>query len=287
MDPAGLLARCGPDLARRGPKAQRAVAYRYHRRGHATPLELAQQRLPALGALPVAVLDREQLLLAVGPRPDHDQRTEPVLFEPDVEVHSIDPHVNVLAAREVAPAKGRVFFLPAGGKPCDVGRRQTARVLTQQAFERGAEIPGGEPAQIENRQYLGDFGRTPHVGRQNAAGETLPLALFITPAVVDPPRPQLHPPRAQGKLAPLRAAVVHYQRPSLIVALVTMTLDVVVGFRLQRRHQHPPRSHPCDLVQLKKLPFSFPSSPIFYYLQHRWRLLPPGSHRGSRCLRGR
>src|ERR1700676_4855100 len=112
MDPASLLARRGPDLARRGPEAQRAVTHRYHRRGHPAPLEVAQQRLPALGALPVAILDREQLLLAVGPRADHHQRAEPVVLEPDVEVHPIDPHVNVLATSEIAPAKRRVFFLP-------------------------------------------------------------------------------------------------------------------------------------------------------------------------------
>src|SRR5712692_903343 len=72
-----------------------------------------------------------------------------------------------------------------------------------------------------------------------------------------------------------------------VVTLLAMTLGVVVGFRLQRRHQHPPRSEPCDLIQLKKLLACFPSSSTLYYLQHRWRLLPPGSHRGSRCLRGR
>src|SRR5216684_6017306 len=70
VTPAGLLAGLGPDLARRSPEPQRAVAHRHHRRGQPAPLELAQQRLPALGALPVAVLDREQLLLAVGPRAD-------------------------------------------------------------------------------------------------------------------------------------------------------------------------------------------------------------------------
>src|SRR6202140_640811 len=94
MNPAGLLARRGPDLARRGPEAQRAGAHRYHRRGHPAPLEVAQQRLPALGTLPVAILDREQLLLAVGPRADHDQGAEPVVFEPDIEVHPVDPDVT-------------------------------------------------------------------------------------------------------------------------------------------------------------------------------------------------
>jgi len=68
------LAGLGPDFARCGPKPQRAIAHGNGRRGHPAPLELAQQRLPALRALPVAVLDCEQLPLAVGPRADHDQR---------------------------------------------------------------------------------------------------------------------------------------------------------------------------------------------------------------------
>ena len=58
---SGLLPnKISGDLARRGPEAQRAVAHRHHRRGHPAPLEVAQQCLPALGALPVAILDREQ-----------------------------------------------------------------------------------------------------------------------------------------------------------------------------------------------------------------------------------
>jgi len=66
-----------------------------------------------------------------------------------------------------------------------------------------------------------------------------------------------------------------------------MALHVVGGLSLKRRHQHPPRSAPHDLVQLKQLLAGFPCNPILHYLQHRWRLLPPGSHRGSRGLRGR
>ena len=73
----------------------------------------------------------------------------PVVFEPDVEVHPIYPHVNVLAPAEVALTEAGVFFLPAGGKPGDVGRRQTGRVLAQQPFQCGAEIARRKPAQIE------------------------------------------------------------------------------------------------------------------------------------------
>src|SRR5229473_6783138 len=110
MTPATLRAGLRPDLAGRGPESQRAVAYQYHRRNPAASLEIAQQGLPALGALPVAIFDRQQLLLAVGPRADHNQGAEPVVLEPDVEMHPIDPHVNVLAPGQIAPPKGGVFF---------------------------------------------------------------------------------------------------------------------------------------------------------------------------------
>src|SRR5229473_3397624 len=188
MTPATLRAGLRPDLAGRGPESQRAVAYRYHRRNHSASLEIAQQRLPALGALPVAIFDRQQLLLAVGPRADHNQGAEPVVFEPNVEVHSVDPHINVLAPGQIASAKGSMFLLPAGGQSGDVGRRQTGRVLAQQAFQRGAKIAGEAPAP----------------------------SLLIAPAIVDPRRLKLHGSRAQGKLAPLAPAVAHHQRTSLL-----------------------------------------------------------------------
>ena len=52
---------------------------------HAALLELAQSRLPALGALAIAVFYREQLLLAVGLGADHYRGAEPFVLEPDVE----------------------------------------------------------------------------------------------------------------------------------------------------------------------------------------------------------
>jgi len=63
VTPAALLASLGPDLTGRGPEPQRTVADRENRCDHSAPLEIAQHRLPALGALTIAVLDREQLLL--------------------------------------------------------------------------------------------------------------------------------------------------------------------------------------------------------------------------------
>jgi hypothetical protein len=70
----------------------------------------------------------------------------------------------------------------------------TGRVLAQQIFARGEEIAGGEPAQLAREC------RTPQAG-QDAATRALP-ALFITPAVVDPRRPQLSRPSPKVSLCP-------------------------------------------------------------------------------------
>jgi hypothetical protein len=111
--------------------------------------------------------------------------------------------LNVLASDQIASAKGRICLLPAGGKPGDVGRRQTGRVLAQQPFQCGAKIAGGETAP----------------------------SLFITATVIDPRCFKLHRPRSQGKLAPLGPTVAHHQRASVLVALATMALDLIVGLR--------------------------------------------------------
>jgi hypothetical protein len=64
------------------------------------------------------------------------------------------------------------------------------------------------------------------------------------------------------------------QRPSLIVALVTMALHVVGGLGIQRRNQYAPRSRPRDLVRLKKAALWLP---ILHCLQHRWLSFHPDS----------
>ena len=96
------------------------------------------------------------------------------------------------------------------------------------------EIAGGKPAQIENRQHLGHLGRTPHVGRQDAATKALALTVFITAGVIDPRRLKLHRPGSQGKLAPLGPTVAHHQRASVLVARAAMALDVIVGLGPER-----------------------------------------------------
>jgi hypothetical protein len=59
-------------------------------------------RDPRLHALPVAVLERHDLLGAVGAaHPDHDQRAEPLLLQADGEAHAIGPQIDVVALGQV------------------------------------------------------------------------------------------------------------------------------------------------------------------------------------------
>ena len=64
MHPASLLAYLAVDLAQRLPEAQRAVAAGQLRRDLQAPLlQIDEQLAPGLRALPIAVLDGQQLLL--------------------------------------------------------------------------------------------------------------------------------------------------------------------------------------------------------------------------------
>jgi hypothetical protein len=74
--------------------------------------QVAEHRLPALGALAVAVLDGDQRLCAIGPRAYHDGRAEAVVFQQNVEVDAIDPHVHVVAIGEAALLERAVLRLP-------------------------------------------------------------------------------------------------------------------------------------------------------------------------------
>src|ERR1700757_2512485 len=80
VTPAALLTGLGPDLAGGGPEAERTVTDREYRGDHTASFELAQHRFPAFSAFAIAVLDRQQLLLAVGKDTDHHQRAEPIII---------------------------------------------------------------------------------------------------------------------------------------------------------------------------------------------------------------
>ena len=114
-----------PDLPHRLPEAQRPVADRQRRLDlQAAGLAVQEQLLPRLLALPVAVGDGDQLLLAVGGRPHQDQDALPALLQADVEVDAVGPDVDVVLARQRPLAPGLVLVLPDGLEPGDGRGRQ-------------------------------------------------------------------------------------------------------------------------------------------------------------------
>src|SRR4029450_4323914 len=83
------------------------VAHGDHGRAHAPALQVPEHGLPALGALPVAPPARDQLLGPVGPHADHHERAEAIVLQPDVEMHAIDPHVDVVGSASLRCWKAR------------------------------------------------------------------------------------------------------------------------------------------------------------------------------------
>jgi len=80
--------------------------------------KVAQQR-PGRRRLPVAVRDRDELLLPVEAHADDDETAQAVLLETDVEVDPVDRDIDVVSVGD-APAHERpVFSLPSGGQPGD------------------------------------------------------------------------------------------------------------------------------------------------------------------------
>ena len=143
VHPATLLARLGPDVAQRLPEAECPVAHGQDRSAHPTVLEAAEHVGPALRALPVAVLDRDQLLRPVRPHADHHQRAQAVLFQADAEVHAIGPDVDVVAVGEIARLERLVVRLPRGGQARDCGRREARCIVTEERGQALLEITGG------------------------------------------------------------------------------------------------------------------------------------------------
>ena len=290
--------RLRPHVPQRRPEAQRPVPNRHRRRAQTTPPQVPQHARPALVALPVAVLQRHQLLRPVRPHPDHHQRAQTVLLKPDVEVNPVDPDVDVVAPRQVAPPERLVLLVPRRCQPRDGRRAQTRRVLPQQRRQRLPEVSRRQTPPIQQRQHLGNLRGAAHIRRQNAAGEPLPGTVGINPLVVHPRRPHLPRARSAGHCALPRLAVPHHQPPPVGVAHLREALDVLRHLGLQGRHQHPPCPLASQRIEGRRLvpwrvlvaaadPLTRQRRrglvsgrgvvfvPVVGYRQHGWCLLPP------------
>src|SRR5262249_9565645 len=113
MHPTSLPMGLAVHVAERLPKPQRAIA-----NGQGWPVlqavlfEVEQEFFPGLLALPVAIPEADAVFLATGVSPNNHQQTMPRFLQPRLEVHAIDPDIDVAFAREVPLLPLRQFFLP-------------------------------------------------------------------------------------------------------------------------------------------------------------------------------
>ena len=106
MDPTALSPRCGEDLGQSFPESKAAVGDRQLRIDLQPPtLQLQQQLLPALLALPESVANGQQLLLPLVVGPNDHQDAGALILQAHVEVHPVSPQVGVLRGlqRPLAP----------------------------------------------------------------------------------------------------------------------------------------------------------------------------------------
>src|SRR5215216_3360899 len=123
MHPTPLPARLPIDLAERLPKPQRPIA-----NGQSWPLreptalEVEEQVLPGLLALSVAIPKAYEFFLATGVSTNNHQQTMPRFLQAGLQVHAIDPEIDIAFACEVALLPLRQFFLPPLLQPAQCGR---------------------------------------------------------------------------------------------------------------------------------------------------------------------
>src|SRR2546422_86079 len=280
VDPTALLCRLWPHVADGGPESQRAIPNGQYRRAQPAPLEIPQQRAPALRALPIAVLEGDHFLGAVRAHTDQDERAQAVLFQPDAEVHAVRPEIDVVAVRQVPAAEGFVLRGPRLRQPEDRARRQAGRVRPEQGRQRLAEVTRRQAVQIEQRQDTLHPRRPPDVRRQDRARELLAPAVDHAPIV--------HAGRGYGQRAHSRRHRARARRPVAYnecvphgVSLVPKARHIVLDFDLQRGGDHALRPGARQVIERR------PDQGLLRYfrlrsdkLQHRWRTFPPGWHRG-------
>src|SRR5882672_2132077 len=123
MHAAALLLGLRVHLRERLPETQRTIARRHLRSDRQTALlEVQQELVPRLLALPLAILDRHQLLLAFRRRPYDHQDAGASFFETNVEMDAVGPEVNVALVLERPLAPLLIVFLPSLLEPHDRGR---------------------------------------------------------------------------------------------------------------------------------------------------------------------
>ena len=90
---------------------------------HDPVAQVAEDRAPALGRLPIAGRDGQDFLAPVAHGPDHHEDRRLLFLESRLHVHAVSPEVDELAVLEPLLAPRVVLELPAGLQPRNRTRR--------------------------------------------------------------------------------------------------------------------------------------------------------------------
>jgi hypothetical protein len=126
------------------------VSDREDRGAHAAPFQVAQQIGPALLGLAISVADRDQFLGAIQAHAHHDQHTQAVFLEADVEVHAVHPDVHEVPVLERAVHERALLVLPLSRESGDHRRRQPGRAA-EEPLERRDEVAARHAMQVQER----------------------------------------------------------------------------------------------------------------------------------------
>jgi len=143
MKPTPLLTGGRKHLTDGFPEPQCPVADGQDRGGHPTPATRAQQIGPRLGGLSIPVSEGDELLATIGTDPDHHQQAQFLLLEADLEVDPVDPHIDVVGARQIALTEGFGLILPLCSEPGDRRCREPC-TRPEELLQRRTEVPAGQ-----------------------------------------------------------------------------------------------------------------------------------------------
>lgn len=125
------------------PVARRARCW-LHR--EPAPLHVDEQLPLALGTLAHAHLETDELLLALGRRPNQHEHALGLLLHPGLQIDAVGPDVGIAACGEIARLPAGILVRPGRGQPGDDGRREVRGVTTQQGCQRVLEVAGRDTA---------------------------------------------------------------------------------------------------------------------------------------------
>ena len=168
----------------------------------------------------------------------------------------VDPHVDVVGLGQGPLAERLGLVLPLADQPGDRGWGQ-AGPAAQELLQRGGEVRGGQPVQVQQRQHLGQLRGLACPRGQDRRGEPPALTRgLIDPPVVDPGLAHRDRTRSGAHLSRLVVTVAHHQAVAVLVDLVSVCLDVGGDLGLQRRREHLPSPITDDLIQQRPAPRS-------------------------------